>query len=222
MRSVSAEGSGAFHHDQDGTLVLSLQNCIELALQRNPLVVATGRAIEASEAQLMEAKAVPWPVLEYRYRTAPVPTDVDNALKTFFEGQVTFFNSLYLAVGIPVTTFGQLRTAQSMAKGGVEAARLNKTKEQESTIAQIKKMYYGLQLAADMKDLLKTTIGELNKRVDQEEKKDIPDESPLALLRLKALALELETRQAEVEQNEALAMQGMRIQLDLPEDVRFR
>ena len=72
--------------DEPSNRVLNLDDCIRLAVQRNKRLIAAGYEIDAARSQLTEAKALLWPVLEYKYRMAPVPKDVDDAFNKFFEG----------------------------------------------------------------------------------------------------------------------------------------
>lgn len=214
---IFGEGSFAFAEDVQ-PLVLTLDECVELALERNPKSNAMSYDVDAARAQLMEADALFWPVLEYRYRGAPVPKDVDRAINSFFDGQITFFNTLNLGIGAPIATFGQIQTLKRMAEGGIEAAKQNEVKEKSDTILQVKQLYYGMQFASEIQHLLSGARDELNGKIDDEEVKELPDINPIDLLKLKALSVELERRLAETEENARLAAEGMRIQLDFPPD----
>ena len=199
----------------EGKVKLSLDDCIRLTLDRNQRLKAAGYDVEAAKGQLIEANAILWPVLEYTYRLAPVPKDVDNALNDFFSGQVTLFNSLHVGIGVPVTSFGQLQAAKKMAQGGVEAARLNQTKSKESTIYQVKQLYYGILLAKETIGLLKDAAGKITDKIKGEEDKEEKDISPYDIMQLKGFRLDLERRIGEAEANLELAYDGLRVQLDL-------
>lgn len=201
--------------DEAGDQSFSLDDCIQLALARNQRLKAAGYEVEAAKGQLIEAKAPFMPVLEYYWRVAPVPTDVNDAFNKFFEGQLTLFNSFHIGLGFPVLTFGQLQTAKHMAKNGVEAARLNEIKAHEETVFQVKQLYYGAQLAQEMIKLLEDAVGKIAGKVAEEEAKEEGRMDPYDLMKLKVTKVDLERRLAESRQNRELALEGMRIQMDL-------
>ena len=218
----------AWARDEGGTLALSLDDCIARALERNVQLKAASQDITAAEGQLIEAKAAYWPVMEYNYRMAPVPVDVDDAWSKFWAGDVTFFNSIHVGIGVPVMTFGQLHMAKLLAKGGVEAARIKTRQAEGDVIMQVKKVYYGIQLAKETIKLLNEAVDKLNEKVagvgefveeeegDEEDLEDVSDRlDPYDVLQMKAFKLELERRLQEAKQNMELAYDAMRMLLDL-------
>ena len=155
--------------DWPGKVKLGLADCIRIALTRNMRLRAAGEDIEAARGQRAEAAAAFWPVMEYKYRMAPVPTDVDNAFNAFFDGQLTFFNSIHVGIGVPVSTFGQLVLAKRIADGGIEAARIRRAQTESDVVYQVKQIYYGVQLAQETIGLLEDAIGKIDKRIKDEE-----------------------------------------------------
>ncbi|MBI4125953.1 MAG: TolC family protein [Deltaproteobacteria bacterium] len=200
---------------QDG---LTLDDCVKMALERNEKVIGAQYGVNAAEGQLTEASANFWPVLDYQYRAAPVPTDVSRAVDSFFEGQVAMFNSLHVGVGIPLTAFGQIKTAKDLARHGIEAAKLGVTKEKGVLASQVTILYYGIQLAAEIDGLLRDALEKINRRIETEEAKDLPALSPIEMVKLKLFRAELMTRRAEILYNRRVAEEGLRIQLALPDD----
>jgi outer membrane protein TolC len=220
--SASTEGNGG------GPLTFSLDDCISRALDRNMRLKAADEDMEAAEGQLTEAKAAFWPVMEYNYRMAPVPTDVDDAWSKFWAGDVTFFNSIHVGIGMPILTFGQLLMAKQLAKGGVEAARIRHRQTESDVIFQVKQLYYGIQFAQESIKLLNEAVGKLDSKIESnapefEENGDSGDEledvnsrmDPYDVLKLRAFKAELERRLDEAQQNLALAYDALRFQLDL-------
>lgn len=202
-----------------GSRVLALNDCIKFALERNQKLIAAGYDVDAAQGQLTEAKAQFWPVVEYKYRMAPVPKNVDNAFNEFFEGNVTFFNSIHVGIGAPITTFGQLQQVKRMAEGGVAAARIKKVGAEYDVIFDVKKIYYGVLLANETINLLGDAIEKMDNRIDSEEKKVDKEMDPYDLLQLKVFKAELERRLAETRQNLELAYSALKVQLDLdPEE----
>jgi len=217
-------------HTQAGDrLILSLDECVLRALERNMQLKAANKDIDAAQGQLTEAKAAFWPVIEYKYRMAPVPTDVDNAWSSFWSGEVTFFNSIHVGIGMPITTFGQLHMAKRLAQGGVEAARIRTRQAEADVVYNVKKIYYGIQLAHESIKLLNEAISKLNDKIRSEEERaeeedegeedelaDVNDRlDPYDILEMKAWRVEFERRLDEAKQNLELAYDAMRMQLDL-------
>ncbi len=197
------------------TGTLSLDDCIKMALARNAKLKAAGQDVEAAKGQLIESKANLWPILEYQYRIAPVPNDVDNALNNFFDGNVTLFNSIRVAIGVPITAFGQLHMARQLAKGGLEASRTNEEKAHNNTIYQVKQIYYGIQLAKETIKLLNEANGKMKDKIAEEEAKEQPTMNPFDLLQLKGFRYDIERRLEEAKMNLDIAEEGLRIQLSL-------
>lgn len=202
--------------------VFSLDDCIRLALENNRRIKGMGFEIEAAKGQLTEASAAFWPVLEHTWRIAPVPTDVDHAFRKFFDGQVTLFTSLHIGVGIPVTAFGQLRTVKKMAMGGVEAARLNEEKTKETTIYQVKQLYWGVLLAKETIKLIEDAVEKISNKVKDEEAKEEKELDPYDILQLKVTRVDLERRLDEARVNMELAYEGLRMQMDLEPGAEIR
>ncbi len=205
-----------------GSLYLSLKDCIEIALERGVLIKVADMDIDIARAQLGEASAEFWPVVEYKYRMAPVPTDASDAFNAFFDGQLTMFNSIHVGIGYPLFTFGQLETVRKMARGGVQAARFNKLKARQRAVYEIKRIYYGIMLAKEMIRLLEEVVGKLSDKIAADEMRDDPEMDPYNLVKLKGFNLEIERRLQEAKNNMALAYEGLRLQLDLEPDAEVR
>ena len=208
--------------DENGVLLLSLDDCIEIATERGILIRAADMDVDIAKAQLGEASAEFWPVVEYKYRMAPVPTDASDAFNAFFDGQLTMFNSIHVGIGYPLFTFGQLETARKMAKGGVQAAKFNRVKARQDTIYEVTKIYYGIKLAKEMIRLLEEVVEKLSSKIAADEQRDDPQMDPYDLVKLKSFNLELERRLQEAKNNMALAYEGLRLQLDIEPNAEIR
>ncbi len=198
-----------------GSYVLSLEDCIKMALARNRRLIAAGYDIEAAKNQLMESKATFWPVMEYKYRAAPVPNDASDALNKFFEGELTFFNSIHLGIGFPMASFGQLKEAQHLAAGGVEAAKLKEEGLRYETAFQVKKIYNGILLAKETIRILDDAIIKLRDKIAEEDAKEDKTMDPYDILQMKVFLGELEKRMDEAHHNLKLAYEGLKVTLDL-------
>jgi len=203
-------------------MVLTLDDCIRLALENNEKLKGAGYAISAAEAKLKEAKAAFWPVVDYEYWIAPVPTDAQRAFDAFFEGELALFNRIKVGIGIPVFASGQLKTAIQLGRQGVAASQQLNIKERESVIFQVKQLYYGVLLASELDKLLSDAINKINNKLKEEEEMEVPAHSPYDLLKLRVFRTELEKRRNEARDNRQIALDGLRIQMGLSEDIKFR
>jgi outer membrane protein TolC len=206
----------------DKELVLKLEDCIKLAVENNEKLKGAGYAISAAESKLKEAKAAFWPVIDYEYWIAPVPTDAQRAFDAFFEGELALFNRIKVGIGVPVFASGQLRTAVQLGKHGVAASRELNIKERESVVYQVKQLYYGVLLAGELDKLLSDAVNKINNKLKEEESMEIPTHSPYDLLKLRVFRTDMEKRRNEARDNRQMALDGLRIQMGLPEDVKFR
>lgn len=199
---------------------LTLEDCIRIAILNNNKIQATDHSIDVAKAQLMEAQARFWPVLEYEWLNAPVPKNVNNAVKHFFEGDWTWWNKIRLTMGMPFYSFGKLILAQELAKGGIAAARAERGKQRLSVVTQVRQLYYGAILAKELTRLLKKAHSKLQKGL-VEDNGDNGDEkrSPLDQIEGRVFLVDLENRLAEAGNRHAMALETLRVQLGLSPDV---
>ncbi len=207
---------------QDNTLVLALDDCLELALKNNQKLIGSGYAITAAQNQEKEANAAFWPIIEYEYRAAPVPTDAARAFDAFFEGELAFFNSFKFRTIVPMFASGQFKTARKLGQHGVSAARQKDIKEKEKVIYEIKQLYYAIQLASELDKLLSSSVKKIDKRIKDEDAKEIPEISPIDLLKLKVFKVDLEKRLDETKQKKQIALQALKIQLGLNQESNIK
>lgn len=202
-------------------MVLSLPQCIAMAISENEKLKAAGYDVEAAHGQLDEAKIRGRPVLDYEFQLAPVPTDVNVALQSFATGNVTIWAKLRIALGFPIYAFGAMTEARRLAEGGVVAAKYKVVKEREKLIYDIKQVYYGILFGKEMKKLMGKAINSLTNKIENEEASKDPKLSPFDILKMKVFREELIRRLDQAEQEMALAYEGLKIQLGLPPEVKI-
>lgn len=195
-------------------LRLTLEDCIRIALVNNNKVQATEYGIDSAKAKYMEASVQFWPIFEYEWLSAPVPSDVTHALGSFFKGDLTWWNKVKVSIGWPVYAFGKLGLVKDLARGGISAAREMRKKEKISTVTQVRQLYYGVLLAEELGTLL---INAHNKLSTESEKKD--GRSPVEKIRARVFLVDLEKRLAEAREKEMLALEALRVQMGLNPDV---
>lgn len=217
--SVEAEARPNEFGPLKSEIKVNLNDCVQMAILNNKEVRAKDFDILAARQKVKEAK--PWtsPLIEYEFLTAPAPRDVDNAVESFFSGDVTFFQKGKVLIGWPVYTFGKLDIAGQLAEQGVSEKQLRKTEKTNDVIMKVKTAYYGILLAKDMRKILKNAIDHLEKEVQRRGEKEEGEEEesdPVELVRLKLYRYEVQTRLDQLETRDYLAHHALRILLGLP------
>jgi outer membrane protein len=201
-------------------LRLGLKDCIQMALLNNRQIKAKDYDIQAAEWKLSEAKAGGIPVLNYEFLSAPAPRNVNNAVESFFSGDVTYLQRGKIELAIPLLTFGKLQLAQSLAETGIDAEKEKKIDTQNDITLKVKKLYFGILLAQDVEELLQDAIKQMSDEIQRRESSSTPTD-PVDLVRLKLFRYEVIRRLAETQKKGYLAREGLRIQLGLERPINF-
>lgn len=194
---------------------LDLKDCVQMALLNNKEIKATAYDVVAAQYKLKEAQPKSVPTIEYEFLTAPAPRDVDNAVNSFFTGNVTFFQRGKLAVGSPLYTFGKIGLAQGLAKQGILAEKQKRVEKKNDVILKVKQLYYGILLAKDLRELFEDAERHLSSEITRRESADEPSD-PVNLVKLKLYRFEVLSRLAELDKKDRLARHALRIQVGLP------
>lgn len=200
-------------------LRLSLPECLQMASENHAKLKARDYAIRGAKWRQEEAELRFWPIIDLKHRMAPVPKDASNAAEAFFSGDVTYFNSVRVGIGIPLMAFGQILNAQRLAKQGVLAAGVEKEKDEKQIHYEIKQLYYGILMARELQGLSQDAIRKINNKLQEEEKTQ--KHSPYEIAKLKVFRVDLERRMAEADEKGKLAKEGLKIQIGLEENQSF-
>lgn len=200
---------------------LSLQECIELALRNNEDIKAASYDILASISKKIEPTKRYVPVIEYKYRVAPVPQDLDSPAESFFEeGDISIFNSFRIEAGIPITTFGQITLYQQLADIGIDASKLQQQRTASEVVIDIYKMYQGILLAREIEKLGNRGIEAIQKSIQELEKKETTDQ--LSILKLKVALYQVEKELDDAIKKKVMALAALKFRLGLEQDVDLR
>jgi outer membrane protein TolC len=197
-------------------LNLNLNDCVQMAMLNNKEVKAESYEIEAAEWKLKEAQPRGVPTVEYEFISAPVPRNVDDAVESFFSGNITYFQKGSIRLGAPLYTFGKIHLAQDLAQYGIQAKKENKIEKQNDVVVRVKKLYFGILLARDMRKLLQDAIGHLDDEISRREADKKNPADPIEAVRLKLYRFEVLSRLTQLEQKDYLAKEGLRMQIGLP------
>ena len=201
------------------TLRLNLEECLQRAYAYNGQLRALDYDRDIAHEKVGETKRIGRPVVEYEYTVAPVPRDVENAMESFFSGDLSVLNRFKLWVATPLTTFGKLKLAREMAYEGVNAAILKKETAKVKIGAKVRQLYYGILLAREFRHLLNGARKEVRKEIQKREEKG--GTNPLELLKLKIFLSDLARKIEESDQKQILAKEAMAVQLGIDRSIRF-
>lgn len=184
----------------------TLAQFLEEAEANYPALQADEFALAAAEARLGEARFSPF----FRWTATAGLTVAPRANGTaiFSDQDQLSFDGWGPALGvdvegaIPLYTFGKLRGLRRAARAGVSAA----SHERERTLARVqydvRRAYYGLQLALDLEQMFNEGRGQLDRAVrklDELVEAGDPSVSPMDRRRLGAAVAEIEARASEIQ-----------------------
>ncbi|QQR79895.1 MAG: TolC family protein [Deltaproteobacteria bacterium] len=198
---------------------LNLKQCLSLALIRNPEMEIADYSIEGATEKKGEADKIGYPIFDYEYNLAPAPKDTTQALQSFGHGDITPFNRIKIGMGVPLNTFGKVKTGKALADVGVEAEKRKKDQKKAEIVLKVKQLYYGVLLAREVSHLLDSAHNGLDGEVKKREEKGGTD--PGELLKLKLFRAEIEKRMAETERKAILAKEALAIQMGYSNPSQF-
>ncbi|WP_234024011.1 TolC family protein [Sorangium cellulosum] len=119
---------------------------------------------------------------------------------------------------VPLWTFGKITSLWDAAAANVRVNQANVEKERDAVRLDVRKAYFGLQLARDSRSLLIDVRSEMDKALRRlEEQVEAEEGDPIELLKLQTFGAELEARAAEVEKFIAIALAGLRFYTGVPD-----
>ncbi|MBF0106562.1 MAG: TolC family protein [Deltaproteobacteria bacterium] len=211
--------SGVSALDNGRELRLNLEECIARAIRNNEEIKMAHYDVYASIAKKIEATKRYVPVVNYKYRFAPVPKDLDNPSAAFFSGDLSILNSIKIEVGIPLTTFGRITVNQELADIGIDASKLQKVRKADEIILDIYKLYNGILLARELTQLATKGLEAVSNKIAELEKEETVDQ--LEILKLKAILYQIEKKMDEAHKKETIALAMLKFRIGAEDDVRL-
>jgi outer membrane protein TolC len=198
------------------TRVLSLKRCLELAALNYPKVQEARARLDQKRAQLDQAYSAPYSDFTMTGALGLAPTvrgssvyspDTDKALTS----RMGLGWQLGVTGAIPLWTFGKITNLWDAADAQVKVGEHEIKKEQNDVKLNVRRAYYGVQLARDALTLLNEAAARIDKYLGPLEKKVANgDGDDIELLKLKMYRADLEARQSEATRQEAIALSGLR------------
>ena len=200
--------------------MLGLQELLSAAQHVSYDVASAQHRIEAAEAQLSEARISPFFQFTMEAGFAWVPdatgvagysNDSRNQLERGFgpaiQGKVKG--------AIPLWTFGKLDAARTAASAGVQAAKADLRRVQNKVSFDVRRAYYGLQLALDVQQMISEGLPKLESAQESMEDRlangDDADLEPVDGYRLATAVVEIQARASEATMAERSARYALQI-----------
>ncbi len=194
----------------------TLGQCLALAEKNHPNILAAQARLRMMRAQLDEAHFAPYSDFSLTGGAGPAPTFRGGQIYTQDrEVGLTSDFGMFWRVGIegtlPIWTFGKITNLWRAAEAQVRVGEYELRKQRNLVRQDVRKAYFGLQLARDSQSLLQDASGRFDKAIASIEKKvEAGNADEVELLRLRVARAELGGRAAEAEKFERIALAGLR------------
>lgn len=203
-------------------VVYDLPKVLELADRHHPTIAQYREKIRFARAQLDEAHFAPFSQFKLTGGVAIAPSLKGSNV---FSPNTDISLSSSLAVGwrvgiegvLPLWTFGKITNLWDAAGSYVKVTEAEMEKERDAVRADVRKAYFGLQLARDARVLLGDVRSAITKAEETLNKRLAKDEGdPIDLLKLQTYASELDVRESESERWSNVALSGLRFYTGVP------
>lgn len=151
----------------EGGETLSLDRCIEIALRKNPTIVAAANTMEASRSRVGQARAGYYPQLNWSSnysRVNPVPA-TSAALPGTRQRYDEYSSSVTLSQTL--LDFGKTSSFVDIQKSNLESARSDLDSTTDQIIFNVKQAYYGLLQARRNRNAAQDIVKQLQLHLEQ-------------------------------------------------------
>jgi outer membrane protein TolC len=193
-----------------------LRRCLELAERNHPNIWAARARLKSMRAQLDEAHFAPFSEFTATGGFGVAPTVRGNNIyspntEVALSSSMGVFWRLGVEGVIPLWTFGKLTNLWHAAEAQVKVGESDINKQKNAVRLDVRKAYFGLQLARDASALLNEAADKLDgalEHLDHEVKAGNADE--IDLFKLRTFRFELDGRRSEARRYEAIALASLR------------
>ena len=212
-------------------VVLTLEECIHLALKTAPELGEAESDIAFATSRLAEAKSYRFPQISLTVLAGPAPTalqsDISPVVKTditFNINSLTWFTSSDVTIIQPLYTFGKISENMKAATHGIEVDRSRKQQKANEIVQKVNEYYYGLLLAREMVELV-LEVEEILIKAREKARKllDMGSASvdEVDLYKLDAFSGIATKYLEEAKKGEALALAALKARMGLPADANL-
>jgi len=195
---------------------VTLARCLELA-ERNFPKIQEARAKRAQkEAQVDQARFAPFSEFSVTGGVALAPT-VRGTSQYSYNTDKALTSSMGLGwqVGIdgalPLYTFGKMTHAIEAAEAATRVGDHEIDKERNEVRLNVRRAYYGVQLARDALGLVKDAASQIDAQIEKMRKEvAVGEGDELQLLRIRVFRSDLTVRESEAKKQETVALSGLR------------
>jgi outer membrane protein TolC len=194
----------------------TLRRCLELAEKNHPYVWAARARLKGMRAQLDEARSAPFSQFVVSGGLGLAPTVRGTDLYSP-NTEVSLSSSMGLAwrIGIegviPLWTFGKMTNLWRAAEAQIDVGEQDVAKQRNQVKMDVRKAFFGLQLARDSLGLLGEAADKLDSAIghlEREVKAGNADE--IDAFKLRTFRYELDGRRAEARRYESIALASLR------------
>jgi len=148
---------------------LTVDKCIEIALKKNPVIVAAVSTVDVNQSRVGEARSAYYPQLTATGtfdRISPIPGTAAAPL-----GIRPTFNQYTATVGLNQTIydFGRTSSSVDVSKYNLDSSRYDLSASQDTIALNVKQAYYGVLQAKRNRDVAADVIKEFQLHLDQAE-----------------------------------------------------
>lgn len=207
---------------EEKLVIRDLPRILELADKNHPNIGMARAKVLQARAQLDEAHFAPFSQFKMTGGVALAPTIRGSSVFSP-NTDVSLTSSLGVAwrAGIdgvvPLWTFGKITSLWDAASANVRMNEATVEKERDAVRLEVRRAYYGLQLARDAGLLLKDARSDIGKALAKlEEQVESEEGDPIDLLKLQTYAAEIDVREAEAGRYVRQALAGLRFYTGVP------
>jgi outer membrane protein TolC len=206
----------------------TLPRCLALAEKNFPKVHEARAKLKHKRGQLFEARTAPWSDFTMTGGIGPAPTVRGTSIYSP-NTDVSLTSNMALAwqIGIdgavPLWTFGKIENLWDAAEAQVKVGEHELKKAKNDALLDVRRAYYGLQLARDSLALVGEAAARIDKYIGRMAERVAAGEGDnIELLKLRMNRAELEARESEARRGESQALAGLRFltgvrELDIPD-----
>lgn len=211
-------GDGSTHGDAlpVAKRTYTLRECLSLAEQNHPNILGAMARVQYMRAQLDEALTAPFSAFNLTMGAGPAPTFRGGSVYTQ-DREVGLNSNIGMAWRaniegtVPLWTFGKITNLWKAAEAQVKVGEGEADKVRNTVRLDVRRAYYGLQLAREALLLLGDATGKLDGVLKTLQAKiDDGDGDEIDLLRLQTARAEVDARFAEAQQGEQVALAALR------------
>src|SRR5580658_8706447 len=201
----------------------TLTECLSLADRNFPSLWAARARLALAHGQLEEAKWLPWFQWQAQSTFGVLPPITGSVLYpnggNYALRDLTGLSGLqpFVQFGIsgvlPLYTFGKIEAARDAAEANVRVSEWDMEKARQSTRMDVRRAYYGLQLARDAREVLTDAIDRLDKGIQGVKEKITKGDTNVTdvdRLRLEAYKQDVTSQSLQVPKGEAYGLAALR------------